>query len=131
MGVTKREATMLTIEGVPAAQFIKEAYDLGADLNGAGRYDLNDPVQRQLRHIRGWIQMAEHDALGSRKANAEREPVSETNVAQFDPQRPELGWHEVPPFPLSQQLKVEGWFARHSVRPIARLLAWWDERGLG
>lgn len=44
----------------------------------------------ELRHIRGWIQMAEHDALGRRKSNAEREPVSEANVAQFDPQSPEL-----------------------------------------
>jgi hypothetical protein len=58
---------MLTIEGVPAAKFIKEAYDLGADLTGPGRYDLDDPVQTQLRHIKGWIEMAERDALKGRE----------------------------------------------------------------
>lgn len=57
----------LEINGVPAATFIKRAYDLGDDLNGPGRYDLSDPVQTQLRHIKGWIEMAERDALDARK----------------------------------------------------------------
>ena len=49
---------ILEINGVPAATFIKRAYDLG--------YDLDDPVQQQLRHIKGWIEMAERDALQAR-----------------------------------------------------------------
>lgn len=58
---------MLEINGTPAARFIKEAYDLGEDLNGPGRFDMNDPVQKELRQIRDWINMAEKDALDSRK----------------------------------------------------------------
>jgi hypothetical protein len=56
----------LKINGVEAVTFIKQAYGLGADLNGPGRYDLSDPVQTQLRHIKGWIEMAERDALRAR-----------------------------------------------------------------
>jgi hypothetical protein len=57
----------LRINGIKAAEFIKRAYGLGGDLNGAGRFDLNDPVQTELRHIKGWIEMAERDALDARK----------------------------------------------------------------
>lgn len=57
---------MLTINGEPAATFIKNAYDLYDDLSGHGRYDLDDPIQTELRHIKGWIQMAERDALQAR-----------------------------------------------------------------
>lgn len=58
---------MLEINGVPAAKFIKEAYGLGEKLDGPGRYDLNDPVQKELRTIRGLITMAESDALQARR----------------------------------------------------------------
>jgi hypothetical protein len=57
---------MLLINGVEAATFIKNAYDLRDDLSGPGRYDLDDPVQTELRCIRDWITMAENDALKSR-----------------------------------------------------------------
>lgn len=57
----------LTINGVPAAKFVKRAYDLGDDLNGPGRFDLDDPVQRQLRAVKGWIEQAERDALNQGK----------------------------------------------------------------
>lgn len=58
----------LRINGVPAAKFIKRAYDLGDKLDGPGRFDMKDPVQRQLRNVRDWVRMAESDALDSRKA---------------------------------------------------------------
>jgi hypothetical protein len=58
----------LKINGVDAATFIKLAYGLRADLSGPGHFDLDDPVQTELRHIRDWITMAEKDALDSRKA---------------------------------------------------------------
>lgn len=61
----------LIINGERAVDFIRRAYDLGTDLNGPGRYDLKDPVQAELRRIKGWIEMAEHDALQAR-----RQPVS-------------------------------------------------------
>ncbi|MGD0386770.1 MAG: hypothetical protein ABSB73_11630 [Solirubrobacteraceae bacterium] len=61
----------LLINGVPAARFIKRAYDLGDDCNGPGRYDLDDPTQKDLRMVRDWITMAEHDALDSRRAKQE------------------------------------------------------------
>lgn len=65
--LTQRESrTPLTINGVPAAEFIKRAYGLGADCNGDGRYDHGDPVQTELRHIKGWIEMAQRDALDAR-----------------------------------------------------------------
>lgn len=54
--------TPLRINGVKAAEFIKRAYGLGDNLNGDGRYDLKDPVQTELRAIKGWIEMAERDA---------------------------------------------------------------------
>jgi hypothetical protein len=57
----------LRINGMKASAFIKRAYGLGGDLNGAGRYELDDPVQTELRHIKGWIEMAERDALDARK----------------------------------------------------------------
>jgi hypothetical protein len=57
----------LQINGVDAVRFIKRAFDLDDDLNGPGRYELKDPIQTELRNIKGWIQMAEHDALESRK----------------------------------------------------------------
>ncbi len=60
--------TPLRINGIKAAEFIKRAYGLGANLNGEGRFDMDDPVQAELRNVKGWIQMAEHDALESRKA---------------------------------------------------------------
>lgn len=56
----------LSINGVPAAKFIKEAYRFDSDEYPFGCYDHSDPVQVQLRHIKGWIQMAEHDALEAR-----------------------------------------------------------------
>jgi hypothetical protein len=59
----------LRINGIKAAEFIKRAYGLGGDLGGAGRYDQSDPVQTELRHIKGWIEMAERDALDARKAS--------------------------------------------------------------
>jgi hypothetical protein len=61
---------VLEINGVPAAKFIKEAYGLGEDLSGPGRYDLQDPTQTELRQIRDWISMAEHDALQARSEGA-------------------------------------------------------------
>lgn len=57
---------MLTINGIPAVTFIKDVYGLNEDLSGPGYYDLSDPIQTQLRHIKGWIEMAQHDALQSR-----------------------------------------------------------------
>jgi hypothetical protein len=57
----------LRINGVPAARFIKRAYDLGDDLNGPGRFDMTDATQGELRRIRDWITMAEQDALDARK----------------------------------------------------------------
>lgn len=59
--------TPLTINGVPAADFIKRAFDLGSTLNGPGRFELDDPIQTNLRHIKGWIEQAERDALDARK----------------------------------------------------------------
>lgn len=56
----------LRINDMKAAEFVKRAYGLGSDLNGAGRFDMKDPVQRELRHIKGWIEMAERDALDAR-----------------------------------------------------------------
>jgi hypothetical protein len=58
----------LTFRGISPATYIKLAYGLGANLDGPGRFDLNDPLQRELRRIRDWITMAEHDALESRRA---------------------------------------------------------------
>lgn len=60
----------LKINGVKPAHLIKCAYDLGVDLSGPGRYDQRDPVQQQLRRIKDWITMAEHDALDSRKESS-------------------------------------------------------------
>lgn len=60
----------LRINGLPAPEFIKRAYDLGHDLNGPGRFDLDDPIQAELRAVCGWIQMAEHDALNARKRDS-------------------------------------------------------------
>ena len=57
----------LRINGLRAVDFIRRAYDLGNDCNGPGRYDLDDPVQTELRHIQGWIQMAQTDALDARR----------------------------------------------------------------
>ena len=59
--------TPLTINGVPAADFTKRAYDLGSNLSGLGRFELNDPIQTNLRHLKGWIEQAERDALDARK----------------------------------------------------------------
>lgn len=56
----------LRINGIKAVKFIKRAYGLGGDGEGTGRYDMSDPVQTELRHIKGWIQMAERDALDAR-----------------------------------------------------------------
>lgn len=56
----------LTFNGLKPAEFIKRAYGLGAALDGPGRFDMNDPVQKELRLIRDWITMAEHDALEAR-----------------------------------------------------------------
>jgi len=56
----------LRINGIPAAEFIKRAHGLGADCNGTGRYDHDDPIQAELRRIAGWIEMARHDALAAR-----------------------------------------------------------------
>ena len=58
--------TPLRINGMRPAEFIKRAYGLGADLNGPGRYERDDPVQAELRRIRDWITMAEKDALDAR-----------------------------------------------------------------
>jgi hypothetical protein len=71
-GLLVKEATQpLTINGMRAVDFIRRAYDLGTDLNGPGRYDMHDPIQAELRHIKGWIEMAEHDALEARKQPAD------------------------------------------------------------
>jgi hypothetical protein len=52
----------LEINGIPAVDFIKQAYDL--DKPGFnGRYDQKDPIQAGLNRIKGWITMAEHDAI--------------------------------------------------------------------
>lgn len=59
--------TPLHINGVKAVDFIRRAYDLGNDCNGPGRFDLSDPIQTELRHIQGWIQMAQADALDARR----------------------------------------------------------------
>lgn len=68
-GLLLTEAALpLTINGVTAAQFIKRAYDLGADCKGPGRYDMHDPVQTALRNVKGWIEMAERDSLDARTA---------------------------------------------------------------
>ena len=68
-GLLVREARRpLGINGIPAAEFIKRAFDLGHDLNGPGRYEIDDPVQSELRHIKGWIESAERDALDARNA---------------------------------------------------------------
>jgi hypothetical protein len=70
-GLREHERTTpLTINGVPAADFIKRAYDLGSNLNGPGRFEVDDPIQTNLRHIKGWVEQAERDALDFRKANA-------------------------------------------------------------
>lgn len=57
----------LRFNGMEPAAFIKCAYGLGEKLDGPGRYDRKDPVQQELRRIRDWITMAEHDALDARK----------------------------------------------------------------
>lgn len=62
----------LQINGIKAVDFIRRAYDLGDDCNGPGRFDLNDPVQTELRHIEGWIKMAQSDALDGRRAPGEQ-----------------------------------------------------------
>jgi hypothetical protein len=62
--------TPLAINGVPAADFIKRAFDLGSSLNGPGRFELDDPIQTNLRHVKAWIEQAERDALDFRKANS-------------------------------------------------------------
>lgn len=62
--------TPLRINGMKAAEFIKRAYGLGDELSGVGRYELNDPVQQELRHIKGWIEMAERDSLDARSVHA-------------------------------------------------------------
>jgi hypothetical protein len=54
----------LTINGESAVEFIKRAY--GLELGGTPRFDLNDPVQAELRMIHGWIDMAQRDALKER-----------------------------------------------------------------
>ena len=55
----------LKINGQDAVAFIKEAY--GLDGNENGYYDLYDPKQQALRHVRDWITMAESDALLARR----------------------------------------------------------------
>lgn len=67
-GLLATEARLpLKINGLKAVDFIRRAYDLGDDCNGVGRYDQGDPVQTELRHIKGWIEMAQADALDARK----------------------------------------------------------------
>jgi hypothetical protein len=61
----------LTFNGIKPAEYIKRAYGLGGDLNGPGRFDMRDPVQQELRRIRDWITMAEHDALEARKVGSD------------------------------------------------------------
>lgn len=56
----------LKFNGLAPAEFIKRAYGLD-ELGGPGRFDMRDPVQEELRRIKGWIQMAEYDALESRR----------------------------------------------------------------
>lgn len=58
----------LKFNGIEPAEFIKRAYGLGRKLDGPGRFDMKDPVQQELRRIRDWITMAEHDALESRRS---------------------------------------------------------------
>ena len=74
-GLLAREARLpLRINQLTAVDFIRRAFDLGDDLNGPGRCEIDDPVQGELRKIRGWIEMAERDALDARRT----EPLSRT-----------------------------------------------------
>lgn len=71
-GLLVREARQpLRLNDMRAVDFIRRAYDLGTDLNGPGRYDMNDPIQAELRRIKDWITMAEHDALQARASHRE------------------------------------------------------------
>lgn len=68
----------LKINGVPACDFIKQAY--GLDPYGTPRFEMEDPIQRELRMVEGWIKMAQHDALQERSATnqtPEAEPTLE------------------------------------------------------
>jgi hypothetical protein len=62
------DTDLLRINGEDPASFIKKAYGLGGDLSGPGRFDMDDSVQKELRRIRDYITMAEHDALDARKS---------------------------------------------------------------
>jgi hypothetical protein len=50
-----------TLDGESAVEFIKSAYGLMP--GQTPRFDLSDPTQTALRRIKGWITMAEADAL--------------------------------------------------------------------
>lgn len=67
----------LRINGMKAADFIRRAYDLGDDCNGRGRFDMRDPIQTELRHIEGWIKMAQTDALDAMTSRARTRTDSE------------------------------------------------------
>ena len=86
-GLLLSEATKpLRINGLRAVDFIRRAYDLGDDCNGEGRFDLSDPVQTELRHIQGWIQMAQTDAMEALK------PDSDANKPMFATPETERVW---------------------------------------
>jgi hypothetical protein len=49
------------LDGKPAVEFIKSAYGLMPGQTPT--FDMDNPTQTALRRIKGWIEMAEHDAL--------------------------------------------------------------------
>ena len=57
----------LVFNGSHPACYIKVSYGLGVKLDGPGNFDMSDPTQAELRRIRDWVRMAEHDALDARK----------------------------------------------------------------
>ena len=59
--------TKVLINGEEPVVFIKKAFGIGEGGDyEAGYFDLDDPVQKQLRMIKAWITMAMHDALQAR-----------------------------------------------------------------
>lgn len=51
----------LEINGVDAVKFIKGAY--GLNTGQIPKFDMSDETQTALRMVKGWIQMAERDAI--------------------------------------------------------------------
>jgi hypothetical protein len=46
-------------------------------------------------------------------------------------QNPDGTWSEATPIPPSRTLRLERWLARHGMHGLARMIARFDERGLG